>query len=129
MKVSCVCGDPAVCLMQTGSAFILMSAFFGATPSSETTPLISPAAAASTFFPPPAGAGAGAEVVDVEPPPHATDAASANPNPYTQSFRRRMDLISWRKNMLTSKLVKATFNHTLEASTCLRNVDGTGQVC
>src|SRR5215831_2893786 len=97
MKVSCDWGEPAVCFTHTGSAFILMSAFFGATPSSETTPLISPAVAGSTFLPPPPGAAAGPAEdpgAELPPPPHATDAASANPNPYTQSFRRRMELIS-----------------------------------
>src|SRR5262245_32426400 len=98
MKVSCDWGEPAVCFTHTGSAFILISAFFGATPSHHTTPWVSPAVAGSPFFPPPpAGAAvAGAEEVAVElpPPPHATDAASAIPHPYTPSFRRRMDLIS-----------------------------------
>ena len=37
-----------------------MSAFFGATPSSDTVPLISPAVAASTFLPPPPDAAGGA---------------------------------------------------------------------
>ena len=90
MKVSCDCGEPAVCFTQTGSAFILMSAFFGATPSSATVPFTSPAVAASTFFPPPPAAAAGAaDVLDADslPPPHAaTDAASANPIPYTQTL-------------------------------------------
>src|SRR5216684_2697614 len=95
-KVSCVCGEPPVCLMQTGSAFILMSAFFGAAPSSATVPVTSPAVAGSTFSPEP-DVVAGADVLPASllpPPQAATDAASANPIPHNQTFRRRMDLIS-----------------------------------
>jgi hypothetical protein len=45
--------------MQTGSAFILIASFFGAGPSSVTTPFTSPAVAVSTFCP--AGAADGDE--------------------------------------------------------------------
>src|SRR5689334_4013818 len=86
--------------MQTGSAFILMTWLAGAVPSSVMTPLMLPAFDVSTFCPPAAPEVEGvADVFDASlfPPHAATDAASVNPSPYTQTFRRRMNL-SWRKN-------------------------------
>src|SRR5205823_5172762 len=97
--VSWNCGS-AFSFTQTGSAFILIAAFFGASPSSETTPLMSPAVAGSTLPPPPAaaagapaaGVAAGALDVDELPPPHATAAASVNPRAPTHTLRRRIAL-------------------------------------
>jgi hypothetical protein len=83
---------------QTGSAFILMASFFGAIPSIVTTPFTSPAVAASTFIPAGAAADEAGKADLLEgslPPPHATtDAARVIPSPYTQTFRKRIDLFS-----------------------------------
>src|SRR5919199_6289160 len=81
--------------MQTGSAFILIASFFGATPSSETTPFTLPACDLSTFWPDgvPAGAEASPDLFEVSwLPPHAVSSvASATVTLPTQTLRRRIE--------------------------------------
>src|SRR6185436_4701677 len=80
--------------MHTGSAFILITSFFGRAPSTFTTPFTSPAVAVSTFWPDGAADGdeGSADLLDVSwPPPQASVfTASAIPSRLTQAFRKRI---------------------------------------